>query len=138
MTRYISFHRKKIRHIIVLSSRAQSSKLPSMSATSGYGAAADTSFSVLTKRAGPTYSTLHDPAVQSHEHDNQSRVSSFRNQPRVASIETQSQSANDDEVVSYLKPPPKVKSNAAPSYMNPAYTGTPDDAADGRYYTINI
>jgi len=106
-----------------------------MSSTSSYGAAADSTFSVLAKRASRTYSTLHDPQTQSSE--SEPRVTTYGSQPRVT-IENASQAANDDEVVSYLKPPPKVKSTAAPSYMNPAYTGTTEDAADGRYYTINI
>ena len=106
-----------------------------MSSTSSYGAAADNTFSVLTKRASRTYSTLHDPHAQTAE--TEPRVTTFGNQPRVT-IENAAQAANDDEVVSYLKPPPKVKTTTAPSYMNPAYTGTTEDAADGRYYTINI
>ena len=105
-----------------------------MSAPSSYGAAIDSNFSVLSKRAGPTYSTLHDPVFSR-------QVTMPGNQPGAttpraqASIENES---NDDEVVSYLKPPPKERRSAPPSFVNPTYIDTPDDTGEERYYTVNI
>ena len=62
---------------------------------------------------------------------NQSGATTPGTQPSIES--------NDDEVVSYLKPPPKERRPAPPSFVNPTYIDTPDDAtSEERYYTVNI